>query len=517
MSDRDAVWNRAYDVIVVGGGTAGAIVAARLAEDDGLAVLLLEAGPAPDESRLPQALAAAGFPVLEGYNWDFEARLRATGVGESIRFPYPLAKILGGGSAINGSVAMHARQSDYEQWAAVAGPWWSWDKVRSWLAFPRRAADGRGADPDGASNMNGQSHGSPLQYAFFAACADKGFPGIDTACSSEAGAGPVPLNSSGGRRFSTASYLRQARGRGNLTVLAECEVIRLIVAGGSGSARAAGVQARTQRRSGTLSCARVVLCAGAIGSPLLLMRSGIGPAAEIEQTGTRVTLNLPGVGRNLLDHPVVTLWTIPDGGAAGGSLHEGMLQFASGSSSLCDLQLFLLAGVASAHLRHPGALDGVAQVSGISVVVATPTSAGHVDPPRSDAGKPDIVLNCLDSGDDLRRMMTGVRAAWDIIHSSQLGSLLGRPATCSSRVIASDVMLERMIRTTVRASWHPVGTLRMGHAGDAHAVVGEYGLVHGSDNIYVADASLLPSAPSVPTNLTCMLIGERIAAQLRGR
>jgi choline dehydrogenase len=283
---------------------------------------------------------------------------------------------------------------------------------------------------------------------------------------------------------------------------------------------AEGVHAISEGGRHYFSGEHVVLAAGAINSPAILLRSGIGGARKIELAGGKPVLDLPGVGSNLMDHPAVIIWGVPRPGACreGESVHEAMLQEkTSGSNALCDLQLFMLSAVPTPTFPSLQEAAGSAVAVGISVVVATPRSKGRVELlDRNPAQNPRIYLNCVSEESDLRRMMQGVRLAWRMLQEKQLDRSLDRIVLWSQSIIDSDRLLMSVIRSAVRGTWHPAGTLRMGDAKDALAVVDQAGRLHGARNVTVADASIMPVIPSVPTNLTCMLIGERIAAELCG-
>ena len=538
-----------FDYIVVGGGTAGVVVAARISEER-TRVLLLEAGP-DYPNHIPPELLDASLPVTSGHNWRLDAIVcdgrsspppgqqarinrvfevassflppgetfrKASESGTATPFRYPLAKVMGGGSAINGCLALHARPEDYGAWAASGNNDWNWDSV---LPYINRVANADSEKPALVTQVPQIHNLTRCQRAFFDACQTLGHSHVDLTQGTAAGVGAIPMSSRDGLRVSTSAlYLAAARKRANLTIYPNCLVDRLLLDRGNGDLTATGVEAIVDGRRCRFSGGHIIVSAGAINSPAILLRSGIGAVRELEQVNVRPLLNLAGVGKNLQDHAAVGIWAIPKEGycLAREMIHQLLLQQKSSvSGPVCDVQLFMLSAVPVHELPGLQRFIGTDHAIGVSTVLATPRSRGSVEIVSADPlASPRTHLNCLYEPDDLRSMMEGVRSAWRIMRREPLAGQAAGFVLWDDKVVDSDVLAERLIRTTVRTVWHPVGTLRMGNEKDGMSVVDQRGKLHGCRNVTVADASIMPVIPSVPTGLTCMVIGERIAAHLRG-
>jgi choline dehydrogenase len=330
--------------------------------------------------------------------------------------------------------------------------------------------------------------------------------------------GPFPQNRRDRRRLSTAiAYLLPARHRPNLTIRPHCLVNRVLVDGD----QAVGVDIAGEGEPEQVRGRRITLAAGAIGSPAILLRSGIGPKAALAGLGIGPVVDLPGVGAGLADHPVTRLLLVPKPGSCDPDtpLAQVVLRYtAPGSGEFNDMQqvVFSHVDVAGIGGQQAVAAVGTPLAIGLPVALERPHARGRLELASADPRvQPLIQLNFATDPRDLRRLVEGVRLAWQIAHQPEIARHTHHVALLSEETMGSDDALAAYVRATVSTQFHPCGTARMGPVGDPMAVVDQHCRLRTIPNLRVVDASVMPAIPRANINLTCIMIGEHVSDWMR--
>lgn len=524
------------DYLIVGGGSAGCVLAARLSEDPSVQVALLEAGP-PDTSVLIHCPAGLAVLAKNGQaNWAFQTEPQA---GLNGRRGYqPRGKVLGGSSSVNAMIYARGHRADYDAWAAAGNAGWSWDEVLPY--FKRAEHNERGGDAFHGTGgpLNVMDLRSPHRFGpiFVEAGRQAGYPeNRDFNGAEQEGVGLYQVTHKDGERCSAAkAYLLPHRGRPNLHVLTGAHATRVLLDG----RRAVGVAFRHGGSERTLRARReVILSAGALLSPQLLMLSGIGPGEHLRALGLPVAHDLPGVGRNLHDHvDVVQVVDAPHltdlfGLSLPGVVNavKGILEWrrqrtgllttnfaeaggfirSAPEEAIPDLQLHFVIGKLVDHGRKTVFGHGYS----CHVCLLRPRSRGTLTLHSADPlAAPRIDPNFLAAPDDVRRLVRGFQAMRRILEQPALAGHRGRELATSAGA-RDEAAIEAFIRDHADTIYHPVGTCRMGS--DPLAVVDARLRVHGIEALRVVDASVMPSIVGGNTNAPVIMIGEKAADLIR--
>jgi choline dehydrogenase-like flavoprotein/site-specific recombinase XerD len=483
----------AFDAVVVGAGSAGCAIAGRLARTTDLMVALLEAGPdyGPFKiGRWPTDLLDPGH-APDSHDWGYVRRTRS---GDER--PYSRARVVGGCSAHNYCAAVWPFAEDYDAWSEVGLAGWSSVELRSLMEAVEREVRPRRQVEAALGSWQRHFMEAALTCGY-SQLADLGSP------VPSAGIMPFPVNVRHAVRWNSAfAFLDPARDMPNLKVIADTVVDRVVMDGW----RATAVLCRRQGREVTLETDRVVVAAGAFGSPLLLMRSGIGPTAHLEAVGIEVKVPLGGVGENLHDHHGARVLYQPDGGGLR-AVERNLECGQSGESQVVLRERSLNADLPDLHIL-PAALQPGDGPIAVLVENMAPRSRGRItlagpelsDPPYIDFGF------LSDEGErDIEVVLEGIRKVRKLRGLGREIAPAGQGDEWS------------YVRDNAASYGHAVGTCRMGADPDGGAVVDGNGLIHGTSNVWIADASIIPVIPRANTNLTCYLIGLRAAEVLAGR
>lgn len=569
--------NMQFDFLIVGGGSAGCVLAHRLSANPALRVCLIEAGPDMPPDRIPASISAEGYlpdyfrddrywTGLQAYRDPIGNRTLDQIEREMTQVRYEQARMVGGGSNVNAQVFVRGVPSDYDGWAAAGATGWSYAECLPYFRRLEHDLDFDGPLHGGDGPML-VKRAFPDQWDGLAlsvrdALASRGVPyAPDSHAHPGDGCFPFSKNHAHGRRISTAvAYLdARTRSRDNLSVLADTALEHLVWDG----TRVIGAQVRRGDTVQTIAAGRTVLSAGALHTPAILLRAGIGPAGHLADHGIQVRADRPGVGSNLQDHPMVGIGIhVRPHARLADSVASNFLMYARFSSGAagCPTQDMRMSFGSRFDVSTLGKQFAVARVGPDKAY-----SRGLVRLRSADAREePLVAFNLLSDPRDMQRMVTGIRFVHGVLTSGAVpaatygvfagaftkwarwirtpawytaaltsvsAALLDRSALVRAAVthlaadgrmdmasmVRSDAALEEWVRATVLGNWHACGTCRMGSAVDSEAVVDPAsGAVYGVQGLHVADASVMPSIICGNTHLSTIMVAEKMADAILG-
>ena len=521
------------DYIIVGAGAAGCVLASRLSEDQDSNILLLEAGK-PDDKQEIRIPAAFSKLFHTDYDWDYSTEAEAGAGGR--RMYWPRGKMLGGSTSLNAMMYVRGHRTDYDQWAQLGNTGWGYDSVMPYFqrseGFCGSAASSGFHGRTGPQVISDQRSPNPLAKAFVAAGVAMGLKRVDDINGpTQDGIGLTHVYQKNGRRWSAADgFLKPAMKRPNLKVETGCQVEAITFDG----TRATGVRYRQNGASKTAAASReVILAAGAIGSPQILMLSGVGPAQHLKSHGINVVADLAGVGQNLQDHlasaitfhcrqPVslasaeglgnLARYLIAGRGPLTSNVGEGLAFIRTREGlSAPDIELIL---APSFFVEH-GAGNPEGHGFTLAVILMRPDSRGAITLASDDpVAKPVIHANYLSAPRDAETLLAGIKYARTLAAAKPFDALRGEEHL-PGNAVTSDDDLVAFLRQKSETLYHPVGTCKMGN--DSLAVVDASLKVRGITGLRVADASVMPTIIGGHTQAPTMMIAEKCSDMVRAR